>query len=189
MSIKLVAFQGPSASGKSTLQQLLGVPKVVTWTSRMKRAGEINGKDYYFATQEQMLEMHKNGKLLEMTEYQNHYYGINYDSINEICGEDNPRSIVVDANGADELKKRLKNELLLIGVSAPIAECQNRLKKRNTAEEEIQRRLFSYHTEIEQLKKCNLIINNADEYQMAAELLIKWIKKGLGIPGNKEKNA
>ncbi len=43
MSILLVVLQGPSASGKSTIQSMLGLPRLVTWTSRSPRQVEVDG--------------------------------------------------------------------------------------------------------------------------------------------------
>src|SRR4051794_9685260 len=128
MVIKLVAFQGPSASGKSTLQSVLGLPRVVTWTSRSKRDGEHNGKDYYFTTKERILEMFNRKELLEVTEYKGNYYGTSIESIQNIAESDNPSTIVVDVEGAKKLRKILKDKLLLIGIVASFEECSRRLE-------------------------------------------------------------
>ncbi|WDF51123.1 guanylate kinase [Paenibacillus sp. KACC 21273] len=87
MSFSIVVFQGPSASGKSTLQARLGVPKIVTWTSRQPRAGEQDGVDYHFATREQIELMFRQGLMLEMSEYRNNLYGTSISSI-EDAGKD-----------------------------------------------------------------------------------------------------
>ncbi len=181
MSIKLIAFQGPSASGKSTLQNLLGLPKLVTWTSRLERDGEVDGKDYYFTSKEQMQRMFQAGELLEMTEYQDNYYGTSIESIRNIAVGDEPYSIVVEAEGAKKLKQLLKNKMLLIGVVANLEDCERRLELRNITEREVARRLFTYHKEMEQLSHCDKIILNSDENRDIAVFMIRSIKEGLVI--------
>ncbi|MGO4376505.1 guanylate kinase, partial [Paenibacillus sp. MCAF20] len=58
MNLSLVVLQGPSASGKSTIQSMLGLQRIVTWTSRSPRAGEVDGVDYFFKTEAEMQNLY-----------------------------------------------------------------------------------------------------------------------------------
>ena len=69
---------GESASGKSTVQRVLaerGIRKVVTYTTRPMRPGEMDGIDYHFVTDERFLEMVEAGEFAEYAEYRGWRYG------------------------------------------------------------------------------------------------------------------
>lgn len=53
-------------------------------TSRPIREGEVDGKQYYFSTREQMEKEISEGKYLEYGEYQDHLYGTKLDSIRDV---------------------------------------------------------------------------------------------------------
>jgi len=179
MSFKLIVFQGPSASGKSTLQALLDIPKVVTWTSRAPREGEVNGVDYHFVTKEIMCEMFEKGNMLEMTEYQGNYYGTSMLSINEIMNGQQMNSVVMDAKGVKILKERFRDWILVIGVTADKEQCRLRLLSRNTDDKDVTRRLTSYEEEMSTLSQCDIVICNTDENREKAKRMISYIKRGL----------
>ncbi len=179
MSIMLVVFQGPSASGKSTLQALLDLPKVVTWTSRKPREGEKEGVDYHFVTKEMMCEMFEKGNMLEMTEYQENYYGTSMLSINQIMNGKQRYSIVMDAKGVKLLKARFLDKVLAIGVTADKEQCKSRLLSRNADEKDIRHRLASFEEEISALSQCDIVIYNSEDNREEAENMISYLKRGL----------
>ncbi|MFF2482842.1 guanylate kinase [Paenibacillus sp. NPDC058071] len=179
MKWHLIVFQGPSASGKSSLQAMLGVPRVVTWTSRPPRSGEVQGQHYYFGTKAQMAVMLEKGELLEMTEYQGHYYGTHLDAIKEAVERGETRSIVLDANGVKKVREQFGQSILVIGVKADKAQCRDRLLKRASDEADATRRLASFDDEIEALVDCDLVIYNSDDNKEKSDLLIRYIKEGL----------
>lgn len=69
----IFAICGKSAAGKDTLVNRISskfkIPKVVSYTTRPKREGEIDGKDYNFITSEQMKDYKDNNKLANYTSY------------------------------------------------------------------------------------------------------------------------
>ena len=67
---KLYVFMGKSASGKDTLYREITQrhPKlhpVVTYTTRPRRAGETEGEEYYFVTEEKLWDMERAGQIVE----------------------------------------------------------------------------------------------------------------------------
>jgi len=161
MSFSIVIFQGPSASGKSTLQARLGVPKIVTWTSRQPRAGEQDGIDYHFATREQIELMFRQGLMLEMSEYRNNLYGTSISSI-EDAGKDG-----------------WGDRVLLIGVVAEREQLAKRLFDRKVSIAEQEQRLLSYDQEKSALSACDLIIHNSEGQLRTAEKVIDFIREGI----------
>src|SRR4051812_15855626 len=76
----LVIVSSPSGGGKGTLirRVLKTVPNVgysVSFTTRTPRADEINGRDYFFISEESFREMIERGEFLEWAHVHAHLYG------------------------------------------------------------------------------------------------------------------
>ena len=75
----MIILIGPSASGKTEVVKYLvnnfGYTKLVTNTTREKRIGEIDGKDYNFITKEEFLSKLNNDEFFEYVEYNSNFYG------------------------------------------------------------------------------------------------------------------
>jgi len=84
----LLVITGPSGSGKDTVMNRLindlGLKRIVTYTSRPKREGEIEGVDYNFLSKEEFEGKIKKGEFLEHVEYGLHYKGTHKDSIESV---------------------------------------------------------------------------------------------------------
>ena len=158
--INIIVFIGPSASGKSTIRELMKLKKLITYTTRPKRENEIDGVDYHFTDQDTLKDMISNGKLLEYSKYGNYYYGSSILSIQEAINKNEIVSIILDKNGAIEIKRIFKERVLIIGVIAPIDECIDRMKARK--EKDIEVRINSFNQEIKNVYDItDIIINNS----------------------------
>lgn len=76
----MIVIIGESASGKSTLQNMLiesdpSYQKIVTYTTRPMRDGEVNGIDYHFVTDAAFEELSKRGFFVEQNAYREWKYG------------------------------------------------------------------------------------------------------------------
>ena len=76
----LVVISGPSGVGKGTVLKLLrerndNIVYSVSVTTRAKRLGETDGKDYYFKDFDQFKNMMHNNEFLETAEVYGDYYG------------------------------------------------------------------------------------------------------------------
>lgn len=93
----MIVLAGASASGKTEVAKLLakcyGITKVITTTTRKKRVGEENGRDYFFISVEDFIKMIEDGKFVEYTIYNGHYYGSTKDQIAS------NRCVVIDPAG------------------------------------------------------------------------------------------
>jgi len=177
----LVIFQGPSASGKTTLQARLGVPRVVTWTSRPPRPGERDGVDYVFSTREEMAEKEGHGLFLEMTTYNGERYGSSLETIRRAIAGRELGTVILDAPGAAKLKALYPDRVLLVGVYAEREDCRRRLAARGLAEKELQSRLAGYDEELRALIQSDLTINNSDAFRCSAEAVVDYLRAGLRV--------
>lgn len=75
----MIVLVGESASGKSSIEKHLvnyyGFKKVVSYTTREPRQGEVDGVDYHFINTERFLELKKQGFFAETAVYNGWNYG------------------------------------------------------------------------------------------------------------------
>ena len=82
-----IILLGESGCGKSSVANELcknyNYEKIVTYTTRLPREGEVNGKDYFFISNEEFNNLKEQGCFLETATYNNWQYGapkINFQS-------------------------------------------------------------------------------------------------------------
>ena len=106
----IIVLLGASGSGKSTLEHELathhGFEKIISYTTRQKRDGEENGKDYYFTNNDTFNDMINQELFAEYDEYsQNRFYG----TLKSDYVEGN-KVVVLTPNGLRQLKKNCPSE-------------------------------------------------------------------------------
>lgn len=180
--INIIVFVGPSGSGKTTLRNQLSMEKIITYTNRAPREGEVDGVHYHFSSGDEILRMHEEGELLEYTQYHGYFYATSLRAISRVIDMNGTASIIVDKNGAKKLKDRYGDKVLVIGITAPAIECVRRMRERN--EPEIERRLASYEMEVKLTNRyCDVIINNSEANWERSKLLVQAMEKGLEAMG------
>lgn len=79
----LVTLTATSCSGKSYLfdyiRDIARLPCLISTTTRAPRANEVDGRDYYFISQEESLRLEQEGKLAELAIYNGNRYGVTTD--------------------------------------------------------------------------------------------------------------
>lgn len=106
----IIALLGASGSGKSEIEKMLsskyGYKKIVSYTTRKPRNGEVYGKDYYFISNEQFLTSLTYDVFAEYDEYsQDRLYG----TAKEDYMSNEDKVIVLTPNGLRQLKRNLPN--------------------------------------------------------------------------------
>lgn len=132
---------GKTASGKSTLQKMLedslGFSKVVTYTTRPPREGEINGVDYHFVTLKKFEDMVDDQKFIEWAKFNGWYYGTGKQSFND----DEDYVIVLSPSGYRNMKHKLNGGSVGIYLDVSEEKRRRRLQARGDSEEEVERRI------------------------------------------------
>lgn len=178
MMFNIAAMIGPSGSGKTTIQRYLGFKPIITYTSRAPRNGEVDGVHYHFTTREKVLTMNDNGYLLEYTEYDGNLYASALTAMQEVIKNREVGSIVVDGNGARQLKKSFDEQVLLIGIFASKVECLQRISGRSISN--VEERLASYEQEVQQmLELCDIVIMNSEKNWTNNKRILNLVRKGL----------
>ena len=167
---KCIIFSAPSGSGKTTLvkhllnQKELNLSFSTSATTRQKRKGEIDGKDYLFKTKSDFKKLINNGEFLEHEEvYDDIYYGsLESDVLKQL--ETQNVIFDIDVFGGIRLKEYFKNNALSIFVKAPsLEELKKRLSSRDKdSRKSIEERVKKAQKEIEKESKFDLTIINDD---------------------------
>ena len=164
-------FSAPSGSGKTTiLKQIFEkFPNLfgfsVSATNRPARDGEIDGRDYYFLSDNQMKEKIANGDFLEWEQvYEGRYYGTLKSELDRIWSEGKVVVFDVDVKGGINIKNMLKDEAFAIFIMPPsVEELKKRLEGRNTeTAESLQQRLARAEMEISKSDNFDAVILNDD---------------------------
>lgn len=158
---KILVFVGPSGSGKTTLVDLLGTkgyPELISHTTRQMRAGDIEGKNYFFVSPEEFEKQ----DFAEVVNYAGNRYGLSKEEINRKL-KDNPICVVAAAiDGAVAIKEQYPAEAHLVFLEVNKAVCEQRMIARGDTSESIQRRLsiLEETKEFENWKYCDMIVNS-----------------------------
>lgn len=100
----MLVMIGASASGKTEIAKILiekyGFSKLVTYTTRDMREGEVNGIDYHFISIEEFEKKKKKREFLETARYHNTYYG------SPKKGADEMKVIIVEPKGANSIFRK-----------------------------------------------------------------------------------
>ena len=140
-------LSAPAGTGKTTLVRMLldefrCVTGSISCTTRAPRKGEVNGKDYHFLNSSVFEEKIRANEFLEYAKVFDHYYGTSKVYVEEQQSIGKHVILVIDTQGAMQLKKK-KYPATFIFVSPPsIAELRERLYARKTeTQEAIEQRL------------------------------------------------
>jgi guanylate kinase len=174
----LVIISGPSGVGKDTILKQLkehhATPKrhyVVTYKTRARRPGEVDGVDYHFVTDEDFRELRDSGRLLEAAEVHGHWSGTPRDQVELalLAGQD--AILKIDVQGAEQIKAQIP-ETLLIFVAPPSLEAlSGRLRDRatETPEDFARRQRDASHELALQDAYDHTIVNEDDQVARTAE--------------------
>lgn len=102
----ILVFVGESASGKSTIEKLIherykDFSKVISYTTRPIRAGEQDGVDYHYITDEKFYSMADRDEFIEKAQYR----GWNYGSAKNDYSDGKNHIVVLTPHGCRSLKK------------------------------------------------------------------------------------
>jgi guanylate kinase len=133
----LIVISGPSGAGKDTVMQRMkerGLPFhfVVTATTRLKRANEEHGKDYWFVSKEEFARMINEDELIEHAIVYGDYKGIPKQQVREALASDKDVIMRIDVQGAETIRRMAPEALMIFITTDSEEELVNRLRTRKT---------------------------------------------------------
>jgi guanylate kinase len=158
MSNILFCITGPSGSGKTSIMREVMSNELISFTTRQKREGEVEGKDYNFIEYRKYIEMVGNNGLVENTCYDGNYYGL---SVDELCNKTNKGHafFICDNHGFNQIKEKYDN-VVSIFLYASFADSFQNMQTRGDSIEKIGKRLSTYHQELENKGQYDYVIKN-----------------------------
>lgn len=163
----LIVYSGPSGVGKGTILQPLIKEKdlklcfSVSMTTRKPRAGEIDGKEYFFVSREKFEEAIKNNELLEHAEFVGNYYGTPLNYVEQQRNKGYNVVLEIEVEGAKQVLDKCKDATSIFILPPSIEELEKRIRGRKTEDEiTIQKRLNKAKLELGEAKNYKYTIVN-----------------------------
>lgn len=178
----LLILSSPSGGGKTTLCKMIleninDTVYSVSATTREKRKGETDGKDYYFLTEDEFSQKEKEGFFAETATVHGKRYGTPKKFLDDMIEKGKIVVMDIDVVGAMNIMKKYPNSVSIFIMPPSMEELEERLKKRSRDRvEDIKLRLENAKKEIEFSKyfKYTVINRNIeDAFQSIKEIIEK----------------
>jgi guanylate kinase len=165
----LVVVSGPSGVGKDAVIERmrgssLNLYFTVTVTTRHQRQGEVDGRDYHFISKNDFENMIEKDELLEWANVYGNYYGVPKEGLRKAVSEGSDAVVKVDVQGADTIKGKIPDAVMIF-VSAPSSsELEKRLVRRKTETGvDLELRTQAAKDEMKRLPLFDYVVVNHDE--------------------------
>ena len=171
----MLALSSPSGAGKTSiakalLKQYSQLTMSVSATTRRRRPGEVEGKDYFFMDETAFKTKINKGCFLEYAEVFDHHYGTPAEAVNKVLEGGQDVLFDIDWQGTQQIKALALLDLVSIFVLPPsTAELERRLLSRaqDTAEV-VARRMAKAADEMSHYPEYDYVIINHDLVQSVA---------------------
>jgi guanylate kinase len=172
----LFVVSSPSGGGKGTLIQsvLNKVPNLsysVSFTTRAPRSGEVDGREYFFVTQEKFEQMVAANEFLEWAHVHGKLYGTARHQVAREISEGRDIILEVDVQGAASVRALIADQVSIFILPPSFEVLRERLIARGTdSPEELDLRLRTAPTELKDYTAFQYVIINDDADQAADHL-------------------
>lgn len=187
----LTVISGFAGAGKGTLTKrlLARYPQYcfsVSVTTRNPRLGEVDGKDYFFITEEEYARRVANDELLEHARYVDHGYGTPRAYVEEQIAAGKDVILEIEVQGGQIVKSKRPDTIMVFVMTPSPETLAQRLRGRGSETEEVvQKRLARAAEETQEISKYDAIIVN-DDIDEAVEALHQTIQALKRTPSRNE---
>jgi guanylate kinase len=164
----MLVLSSPSGAGKTTIASRLlkdpGIEISVSHTTRLKRKGEKDGKDYHFVDRETFTRMRDQDAFLEWAVVFDNYYGTTRGPVEEALAAGRDVLFDVDWQGARKLRESAKDDVVTVFILPPSADAlEERLRTRaEDSEDVVKRRMRGASNEIQHWDEYDYVVVNTD---------------------------
>ncbi|HEX7055880.1 MAG TPA: guanylate kinase [Bacilli bacterium] len=162
----IFVFTGPDGSGRKTVGDMvgttLGLPKVLSYTTRPRRDSEVHGQDYWFIARKEFDEAEQKGEFLESIEIDGNKYGIKNSDVEEMFKEHDFIYLIINTKGAHTLKQLYGDKVTRIFIYIDKKTILERQKNAGADEATIQRHADHYEEAMSYMPQCRHAFENAD---------------------------
>lgn len=175
----MIVIVGESASGKSSVAKYLmehfGYKRIVTYTTRQPREGEVDGIDYYYISQSHFNTLEKQGFFAETATYNGWSYGSAKNDYKDNC------VIVLTPKGLRAIRKSGVKGVFSVYIDVPRRDRLIKCLERGDNIEEAYRRNLSDVGQFDGIAdEVDLVVKN-EKYLCSVETIADEIVKGADI--------
>lgn len=165
----MLVLSSPSGAGKTTiarrvLEEDSGIAPSISHTTREKRRGEVDGKDYHFVDKQTFTRMRDEKAFLEWALVFDNFYGTTRAPVEQTLREGRDVLFDVDWQGADSLREQAKDDVVSVFILPPTAGAlEERLKTRaQDSDDVVARRMAGASNEIQHWEDYDYVLVNFD---------------------------
>ena len=173
----MFVLSSPSGAGKTTLSRMLteaipGLRMSVSTTTRAKRPGEVEGRDYQFVDKTRFEEMVKRGELLEWATVFDNRYGTPRAPVEAALSAGQDVLFDIDWQGTQQLREKARADVVSVFILPPsAADLEKRLSSRaQDSAGVIRRRMSRASHEMSHWAEYDYIVINHDVEAAFAEV-------------------
>ncbi len=173
----MFVLSSPSGAGKTTLSRLLlksdrKVELSISVTTRPKRPGEIDGRDYHFIDRARFDAMVNKRELLEWAEVFGHRYGTPRAPVIKALRAGRDVLFDIDWQGTQQLREKARDDLVSVFILPPtVKELERRLERRaQDSKPVIGARMAKASGEMSHWPEYDYVIVNRDKAEAFAEV-------------------
>lgn len=164
----IFVISAPSGAGKTTLVNGLvasvpGLTFSVSHTTRPRRVGERNGRDYFFIAPAKFRRMIQQGEFAEWAQVFDNYYGTSWRQLRTAQREGKDILLDIDVQGHQQVRERLPDAISIFVLPPSFKELKKRLQQRHSDPPDvIQRRLEFARQEVARWPEYDYLVVNDD---------------------------
>lgn len=188
----MLVLSSPSGAGKTTISRRLleteaDITMSVSATTRTKRPGETEGKDYYFTDNQDFGERVNRNELLEYAKVFDNYYGTPRAPVEKALTAGRDVLFDIDWQGTQQLYEQARDDLVRIFILPPSTQAlEARLRARaQDSDEVVARRMSEASSEMSHWQEYDYVIvnDNLDKslHQVRAILAAERLKRARQI--------
>jgi len=174
-------LSAPSGGGKTTickrvLTHLQQIAYSVSYTTRLPRQNEHNGKDYFFVDCQTFQQYRDQGQFLECARVHNAWYGTHEHTLRSLLAQGTDVILDIDIQGAHQLRQKMTNGVFIFIFPPSLSELEKRLRGRKSDDEEnIRIRLDIARQEMGHFVDYDYLVIN-DELEQAVHHVVSIIE-------------
>ena len=173
----MLVLSSPSGAGKTTIARRLieeesGLNMSVSATTRPRRPGEVEGKDYYFVEEQTFHLMANRGEFLEHANVFDHYYATPAAPVMKALGEGSDILFDIDWQGTQQIADKSRDDLVSVFILPPSTQdLEKRLLNRaQDSADVVAKRMSKAADEISHYREYDYILVNEDVDKAISEI-------------------
>lgn len=169
---KVFILTGPSGAGKSTVldrlmkRKTLRLSRFTTTTTRPRRRGERNGREYWFLDEKTFLAKKRRGDFFESAKVYGRWYGSDTKEMRRLQRLGRPIIMLLNVAGARTLQ-RLEPDSFVIFLDASRRELVHRLAERGKQVNDLEKRIAKMTSEESFQKNADVVIQSGGKSTIA----------------------